>query len=146
VKQKRQSKIYELVQTMEIETQAELTMLLSQSGFKVTQATVSRDIHEMKLTKTPTSNGTHKYAISASKDEQGMERLKRVFKDGFLSMDYAGNLLVIRTFNGMAMAVAAALDAMCFPEVLGSIAGDDVIMCAVKTEEQAVALMEKIRQ
>lgn len=146
MKSKRQAKIFELIQANEIETQGELTRRLAEAGFEVTQATVSRDIHELKLTKVPSSSGDHKYAVSALLDDQGMERLNRVFRDGLVSMDYAGHLLVIRTFNGMAMAVAAALDAMRFPEILGSIAGDDVVMCAVKTEEQAIKLMEKLKK
>lgn len=146
MKSKRQAKIYELIQHHEVETQGELTRLLGEAGFEVTQATVSRDIHELKLTKTPSSGGGHKYAVSAMLDGQGMERLNRVFRDGLVAMDCAGNLLVIRTFNGMAMAVAAALDAMRYPEILGSIAGDDVVMCAVKTQEQAMTLMEKLKK
>lgn len=146
MKSKRQSMIHELIQQHEIETQSELTRLLSEAGFEVTQATVSRDIHELRLTKVPSANGNHKYAASAVAESQGMERLSRVFRDGFVSMDYAGNLLVIRTFDGMAMAVAAAIDAMRFPEILGSIAGDDVVMCAVKTQEQAISLMEKLKK
>jgi transcriptional regulator of arginine metabolism len=146
MKNDRQAKIYELIRTREIETQGELTELLKEAGFDVTQATVSRDIHEMKLTKLPSTSGGHKYASATPQDEQDMARLNRVFRDGLVSIDFAGNLLVIRTFNGMAMAVAAALDAMRFPEIVGSIAGDDVVMCVVKTQEQAVALMEKLKK
>ena len=135
----------ELVQQYDIETQSDLTRLLSEAGFDVTQSTVSRDIHEMKLTKKPSPNGGSKYAVSVQLDEQSTERLNRVFRDGFVSMDYAGNILVIRTFNGMAMAVAAAIDAMRYPELLGSIAGDDVVMCVVKSETEAFSLMEKIK-
>lgn len=146
MKANRQAKIFELIQQYEVETQGELTRLLGEAGFDVTQATVSRDIHELKLTKVPSTSGNHKYSVSVFLDDQGMARLSRVFRDGVVSMDFAGNLLVIRTFNGMAMAVAAALDAMRFPEILGSIAGDDVVMCAVKTEEQAVTLLEKLKK
>lgn len=146
MKSKRQAKLIELIQHQEIETQGELTHLLAEAGFDVTQATVSRDIRELKLTKVPSAGGSQKYAMSATLDDQSMERLNRVFRDGLVSMDYANNLLVIRTFNGMAMAVAAALDAMRYPEILGSIAGDDVVMCVVKTEEKAIALMEKLRR
>jgi transcriptional regulator of arginine metabolism len=138
--------IKELIQTHEVYTQSELTRLLSEAGLTVTQATVSRDIHELKLTKTASADGTLKYSLAARPEEQDMSRFNRVFNDGFVSMDYAGNTLVIRTFNGMAMAVAAALDAMNFPEVLGSVAGDDVIICVVRTESQAMALMEKLRK
>jgi len=146
MKAKRQAKILDLVRECEIETQGELTRLLSESGFDVTQATVSRDIHEMKLTKIAAAVGGYKYAIPPQRDQAGISRLKRVFWDGFVSMDCAGNLLVIRTFNGMAMAVAAAMDGMALPEVVGSIAGDDVVMCAAKSQQDAAALMEKLKR
>ena len=146
MKAKRHTKILELIREHEIDTQAELTKLLAQSGFDVTQATISRDIHEMKLTKISAITGGYKYALPPKQDQVGIERLKSVFWNGFVSMDYAGNLLVIRTFNGMAMAVAAALDAMQMPEIVGSIAGDDVIMCAVKSENDAIELMEKLKR
>ena len=146
MKAKRQAKILDLVREYEIDTQGELTRLLSESGFDVTQATVSRDIHEMKLTKISAAGGGYKYALPPRQDQAGIARLKRIFCDGFVSMDYAGNLLIIRTFNGMAMAVAAALDGMALPEVVGSIAGDDVVMCATKSQQEAVALMEKLKR
>lgn len=145
MKAKRQTKILELVQAHEIETQGELTKLLGKAGFDVTQATVSRDIHEMKLTKIASAAG-YKYAMPLRYDHEGVTRLKRVFWDGFVSMDYAGNLLVIRTFNGMAMAVAAALDGMQLPDIVGTIAGDDVVMCALKSEAKAKELMEKLKR
>ena len=146
MKTKRQAKIVELIQQCDIETQADLTRLLAEAGFDVTQATVSRDIHELKLTKSPTAGGGSKYSMSATLDDKGAERLKRVFSDGFVTMDYAGNLLVIKTFNGMAMAVAAAIDAMRFSEILGSVAGDDVVVCVVRTEDEVLSLMEKLKK
>ena len=146
MKSKRQAKLVELIQNQDIETQSDLTRLLAEAGFDVTQSTVSRDIHELKLTKKPSPSGGSKYSMSAQLDDQSIERLNRVFHDGFVSMDYAGNILVIRTFNGMAMAVAAAIDAMCYPELLGSIAGDDVVMCVVKSDSEAQSLMEKLRK
>jgi len=146
MKAKRQAKILELVREYEIETQAELTRLLSEAGFDVTQATVSRDIHEMKLTKISSAGQGYKYALPPQQDQEGIARLKRVFWDGFVSMDTAGNLLVIRTFNGMAMAVGAALDGIPLPEIVGCIAGDDVVMCATKSEQDAIELMEKLKR
>ena len=145
MKSKRQAKILELVREYEIETQAELTKLLAEAGFDVTQATVSRDIHEMKLTKIASAVG-YKYALPQLQDQEGIARLKRVFWDGFVSMDTAGNLLVIRTFNGMAMAVGAALDGVPLPEMVGCIAGDDVVMCATKSNQDAIELMEKLKR
>jgi transcriptional regulator of arginine metabolism len=146
LKSRRHARIKEIIQSQDVYTQGDLTRLLADAGFNITQATISRDIHELKLTKSPSADGGLRYSLSIQPDDQDMARLTRIFKDGFVSMDYAGNTLVIRTFNGMAMAVAAALDAMNFPEVLGSVAGDDVIFCVVKTESQITALMEKLRK
>jgi len=145
MKANRQAKILDIIREKEVETQGELTKYLSAAGFDVTQATVSRDIHEMKLTKIAGTSG-YRYALPSRRDTAGLARLRRVFSDGFVSMDYAGNLLVIRTFNGMAMAVAAALDGFNLPEMVGCIAGDDVVMCAVKSEQEAVLLMEKLKR
>ena len=136
----------EIVREYEIETQSELTKILAQTGFDVTQATVSRDIHEMKLTKISSVGHGYKYALPPQQDQEGIARLKRVFWDGFVSMDTAGNLLVIRTFNGMAMAVGSALDGLPLPEMVGCIAGDDVVMCATKSNQDAIDLMEKLKR
>ena len=139
MKKKRHDKILEIIANNEIETQGELAQLLRSSGFKVTQATVSRDIREMGLVKVASSSGKPKYeAAQPSNEEQN--RFIRVLRD------CAQNLLVIRTGSGMAMAAAAALDHLDFPEVVGSIAGDDTIMAAVRTVEDTVLLMDKIRR
>lgn len=145
MKKKRHDKILEIIANSEIETQGELAQLLRSSGFKVTQATVSRDIREMGLVKVASSSGKQKYeAAQPSNEEQN--RFIRVLRDSVLSVDCAHNLLVIRTGSGMAMAAAAALDHLDFPEVVGSIAGDDTIMAAVRTVEDTVLLMDKIRR
>ena len=146
MKAKRHAMIKDIIHNHDIYTQQELAQRLSDAGFKVTQATVSRDIHELKLTKAVVPGGGLKYSLSAQPNNQDMIRLNRVFNDGFISMDYAGNMLVIRTFPGMANAVGAALDAMNFPEVLGSVAGDDVVMCVLRNEHCAQPLMEKLRR
>lgn len=142
----RHSKIIELIHKYEIETQEELAERLNQEGFHVTQATVSRDIRELKLTKLAIDNGKQKYIIIPGSDEMINEKYMRVFKDGFLSVDRAENILVVKTVSGMAMAVAAALDAMQWNEVVGCIAGDDTIMAAIRTKEEALAVMEKLRK
>ena len=145
MKKKRHDKILEIIANNEIETQGELAQLLRSSGFKVTQATVSRDIREMGLVKVASSSGKQKYeAAQPSNEEQN--RFIRVLRDSVLSVDCAQNLLVIRTGSGMAMAAAAALDHLDFPEVVGSISGDDTIMAAVRTVEDTVLLMDKIRR
>ena len=119
--------------------------ILNSEGFNVTQATISRDMRELKLTKVATGDGGQKYAILTSGDIQISERLGRIFRDGVISMDYAQNMIVIKTLNGMAMAVAAALDSMGNNEVMGTIAGDDTIFCVVKTEQKAIRLIERLK-
>jgi len=142
MKPDRQRTILELVRTNDIYTQGELTVALKNAGFPAAQATVSRDIRELRLTKMPTSTG-QKYAVPNFSNELS-DPLTRVFRDGLISMDYAGNMLVLRTINGMAEAVALALDSMNHMEILGTVAGDDVVMCVIKSESQAAALMEKL--
>ena len=146
MKTKRQAKMLELIRKHEIETQEELSDYLQKEGYQVTQATVSRDIRELKLTKVAMSNGRQKYAALTDNSEDLSEKYIRVFRDGFVSMDMAQNILVIKTVSGMAMAVAAALDAMNWNEIVGCIAGDDTIMCAVRTVDDTILLMEKIKK
>lgn len=145
MKRDRQSKILEIIQKYDVMTQEELAERLGAQGFNVTQATVSRDIRELKLNKIPLPGGGQKYAVPG-KEESSMEnRFVRVLRDGFLSMDTAQNILVIRTVSGMAMAVAAALDAHEFKEVVGCIAGDDTIFVAVRTQEATEEMKEKLQ-
>ena len=133
MKVKRQSKILELIRENDIETQEMLADLLNKAGFNVTQATVSRDIRELKLTKATMQSGKQKYVATAKESSFVTERLNRVFRDGIVSIDYAQNIVVIKTLIGMAMAVAAALDSMENSEI---IAGDDTIFCVVKMNQE----------
>ena len=146
MKVNRHAKIVELINKYQIETQDELAEYLNEAGFKVTQATVSRDIRDLKLTKVPAENGRQKYAVLQSAQNGMTEKYVRILRDGFSSMDMAQNILVLKTVSGMAMAVAAALDAMNWNEIVGCIAGDDTIMCAVRTVDDTILLMEKIRR
>ncbi len=146
MKAERQSKILQLIKKYEIETQEELANQLIASGFQVTQATISRDIRELKLTKITTSTGGQKYAVLNPQEQHISDKLIRVFRDAFVSMDRAQNILVIKTLTGMAMAVAAALDAMNFHEIIGCIAGDDTIFCAIRTEEDTLEVMKKLQR
>ena len=145
MKKSRHQKIKELIEQYEIETQEELADKLREAGYAVTQATVSRDIRELKLSKVPMGDGKQKYTILIHSDHYLSDKYIRVLKDGFVSMDMAQNILVVKTVSGMAMAVAAALDAMKLKEIVGSIAGDDTIMMAVRTVEDTQIVMEKIR-
>ena len=146
MKTNRQSKIIEIIQKNEVETQDKLSALLEKDGFRVTQATVSRDIRELKLTKIPTAGGRQKYAVITDAPENLSKKYERVLREGFLSMDMAQNILVIKTVSGMASAVCAAIDAMKMREIVGSIAGDDTIMCAIRTVDDTYAVMKKIRR
>lgn len=145
MKKIRHAKIIEIIQKRDVETQEELAECLRDAGFTVTQATVSRDIKELKLSKIPLRDGRQKYIILKREDGHLGDRYIRVLRDGFSSMDMAQNILVIRTVPGMAMAVAAALDAMRFAEIVGCIAGDDTIFVAVRSVDETQALMDKIR-
>lgn len=145
MKVERHSKIVELIGKYEIETQEELAEYLNRSGFNVTQATVSRDIRELKLTKAATEGGKQKYMVLQNQSSFS-DKYIRILQDGFLSMDMAQNILVLKTVAGMAMAVAAALDAIHFHEIVGCIAGDDTIMCAVRSVDDTILVMDKIRK
>lgn len=146
MKVSRHAKIIELISQHNIETQEELADRLNSAGFKVTQATVSRDIRDLKLTKISVNGGKQKYVVLKPEEDELNEKYVRVLRDGFLSMDMAQNILVIKTVSGMAMAVAVAVDAMQWHEVVGCIAGDDTIMCAIRTVDDTKTVMEKIRK
>lgn len=144
MKKVRLSKIIEIIDQYDVETQEELASYLREAGYEVTQATVSRDIRELKLSKIPTGDGRQKYVVLKQDDAHLGDKYIRVLSDGFVSMDMAQNILVIKTVSGMAMAVAAAIDAMKFKEIVGCIAGDDTLMMAVRTVEETQNLMGKI--
>ena len=146
MKVSRHAKIIELISRYDIETQEELAEYLNRAGFKVTQATVSRDIRDLKLTKVSVGAGKQKYVVHRQDEPEMSEKYIRVLRDGYVSMDMAQNILVIKTVSGMAMAVAVAVDSMKWNEVVGCIAGDDTIMCAIRTVEDTVAVMDKIRK
>ena len=141
----RHAKIVELIGKYEIETQEELAEYLTKAGYQVTQATVSRDIRELKLSKVQAESGKQRYVVFQS--QEGLsDKYIRILRDGFLSMDMAQNILVIKTVSGMAMAVAAASDAIHFHEIVGCIAGDDTIMCAVRSVDDTILVMDKLRK
>ena len=143
MKVERHSKIVELIGKYEIETQEELAERLNEAGYRVTQATVSRDIRELKLSKVQSESGKQRYVVFQNHGSFS-DKYIRILRDGYLSMDMAQNILVIKTVSGMASAVCAALDAMKWNEIVGSIAGDDTIMCAIRSVDDTVAVMDKI--
>ena len=146
MKIERHAKIIELIHEYEIETQEELAAHLNQAGYSVTQATISRDIRELNLTKVTGKSGRSHYEVLHNSRQNLSEKYSRVLRDAFLSMDMAQNILVIKTAPGMAMAVCAAIDALEWNEIVGSIAGDDTIMCAVRTVNDTLLVMNKIKK
>lgn len=146
MKVERHAKIIELIRKHSIETQEELADRLNEEGYNVTQATVSRDIRELKLTKVADGTGKQKYVILDGKDNSMSDKFIRILKEAYISVDMAQNILVVKTVSGMAMAVAAAIDSMQWHEIVGCIAGDDTIMCAVRTVDDTKNLMDKIRK
>ena len=143
---KRQNEILRLIAEYDIGTQEELALYLRRAGFEITQATVSRDIRELKLTKVAGSDGRQKYVHFKQEEGHLEDKYSRVLKEGFAAMGMAESVLVVRTVSGMAMAVAAALDAMKLEEIVGTIAGDDTIMMAVRTKEDTQTVMQKIEE
>lgn len=145
MKFERHKKILELIRQYDIETQEELAGLLNAQGYNVTQATVSRDIRQLKLVK-QNVEGKQKYTVLQPEVPNVGHKNIRILKEGFVSMAMAQNILVIKTGAGMAMAVAAVLDAMQWNEVVGCIAGDDTIMCAISSVDDTLIVMDKIRK
>ena len=145
MKLERHSKIVELIGKYEIGTQEELAEYLNRAGFNVTQATVSRDIRELKLSKIQTEGGRQRYAVHQSQDSFS-DKYIRILRDSYMSMDMAQNILVIKTVEGMAMAAAAALDAIHFHEIVGCVAGDNTIFCAVRSVDDTIILMDKLKK
>ena len=144
MKTRRHNEIIELIKIREVGTQEELLELLKDKGYDVTQATISRDIRELNLTKISLS-GRQKYAI-IQKDEEVSDKYVRVLKEGFVSMLPSGKLIVLKTVVGMAMAVATAIDALEINEIIGCIAGDDTIFIAVSENSHTTDVMNKLKK
>lgn len=144
MKIERRAKIIELIGKYPIETQEELAEMLEKNGFPVTQATISRDIRELKLTKVSVDGVKQKYTLLQEKEIDYVQKYIRVLQDGYVSMEPAGNLLVIKTLSGMAMAVAAAVDNLELAGVAGTIAGDDTVMCAIHSAAEVAEVMAKL--
>lgn len=142
----RQTKIIELINKFDIETQEELADRLNAAGYNVTQATISRDIRELKLTKISVEGNRQKYIILQNQESGLYEKYVRVLSECLIAMDCAQNILVVKTVSGMAMAVAAALDNLNISGIVGCIAGDDTVMCAIRNVEDVVPVMDKINK
>ena len=146
MKSKRQNAILNLIENNDIETQEDLQSCLERDGFKVTQATISRDIRDLKLTKIPGENGKQKYSPVNKENLDYSDKYLRVLHDAIANVDIAENILVIKTVAGMAMAVAAAVDSLHLNGVVGCIAGDDTVFCAIRDKEGTYKVKDKINQ
>ena len=146
MKLERRAKIIELIGNYEIETQEELVERLLAAGYSVTQATISRDIRELKLTKVPVGDGARQKYTLLQGETNLYQKYVRVLQDGLLTLEQAENLLVIKTISGMAMAVAAAIDKLEISGVVGTIAGDDTVMCAVRSVGEVSGVRSRIAE
>lgn len=146
MKGKRQSKILELIHKYDIETQDDLIEKLRQEGFSATQATISRDIRDLKLTKVTTGSGIYKYVQPQGNPGLNMTKLNVPILASVTHADYAGNIIVIKTIPSMASAIAAGIDGMEIREVLGCVAGDDCVVVITRTEDDASAICNKLRE
>ena len=144
MKGNRQKKILEIVNRYHVETQDDLIDRLLVEGFSVTQATVSRDIRELQLSKVLTSKGSYRYVAPKKEEMVAGMKINAALVDSILSVDYAQNIVVVRTFPGLAQAVAAGIDNLALAEVLGCVAGDDTIMVVARNETTAKSISERI--
>ena len=142
MKYNRHSKILDIIEHTEIETQEDLALELKKQGFNVTQATVSRDIKELRLIKVLTNNGKYKYSTINQSDAPILKRFINLFKDSVLTLDYSGNIVVVKTLIGSANAAAAAIDALKIDGIVGTIAGDDTIFILLRDEENCRKVIE----
>ncbi|MBQ9516756.1 MAG: arginine repressor [Eubacterium sp.] len=145
MKKRRQAKILEIISNQEIETQEELQALLIEFGFEVTQATISRDIKELRLVKELSSEGRYYYSTGKKNTQNINRRAGGIFNESIIKIDYALNTVVIKCFAGMANAACAAIDSMELKEVLGTIAGDDTIFILCTSEDNAREFTQKLR-
>jgi len=145
MKNSRHTKILEIISEYNIETQDELITKLCESGYDVTQATVSRDIKQLQLVKIAAENGKYKYALPRRDDVTSGAKFKNILRDTAVSAQNAENIVVIKTYPGMANAAAAAVDAIVGDAIIGSIAGDDTIFIVVKNDAEAERVTEILR-
>lgn len=142
----RQNKILDIINTHEVETQERLVTLLKKSGYKVTQATISRDIKELQLVKTLSSSGKYKYTVGASIDQPVSDRFVKIFKETIQTVVSSGNIIVVKTLSGCASAAGEAIDTLNFPNVVGSIAGDNTLFLVVNDPANVPALVSRFNE
>jgi transcriptional regulator of arginine metabolism len=146
MKRIRQEKMLELISKYEIETQDELIERLRECGFEVTQATISRDIRELKISKMTTGKGTYRYVLPKQNTMVPNMKFNSALIDALISIDYACNIIVLKTHAGLANALAVGIDAMHLEEILGCVAGDDTILMVSRSEEAAHRIANRIRE
>lgn len=145
MKKRRHEKILELIARYPIDTQEELLKLLRDAGFDVTQATVSRDIKELRLFKTLSPDGKYRYAPAKEESKENSSKFYSLFADSAISVDYAQNIVSVKCLTGMANAVCAAMDSMHWDDIVGTLAGDDTIFILMRTDESASRLTEELK-
>jgi transcriptional regulator of arginine metabolism len=146
MKNERQARILEIIAKFEVQTQEEITELLQTEGFKVTQATVSRDLKDLKLTKTMSPSGLYRYTASRSHDHMGKVKLNNAMLESIIDVKYSLNNVVIKTFPGLAQAVASSVDTLDLDSILGCVAGDDTIIVVTQDEESSAEISDKIKE
>ena len=144
MKKNRQEKLLELISRYEIDTQEELIARLREHGYDATQATISRDIRELKIAKMTTGKGTYRYVLPKQIESSGGMKFSAALIDSILSVDYACNTVVFKTYPGLAQAVAVAIDGMNLHQVLGCVAGDDTILAVARDEDSAKMIADRI--
>ncbi len=146
MKNSRQNKILELIEKYEISTQEALIQRLAECGFESTQTTISRDIRQLRLIKGPTGRGTYKYVAPEVRKGADAPGHNSALTDAVLGIDFAENIVVIKTLSGMANAIAVCIDSLGIKEIIGSVAGDDTILLVVKTRELAMNIADEIKK
>lgn len=146
MKTKRHAKILEIISEHPVDTQEELLRLLREENYAVTQATVSRDIKELRLVKTLSSDGTYRYSVPQAGSEKMSSKFHALFSQAVLHVDYAQNIVVVKCLDGMANAVCASMDALSWDNVMATLAGDDTFICITKNEEKAISLVADLRK
>ena len=147
MKNDRQNQLLQIIAEENIETQEQLLERLEARGIKSTQATISRDIKQLHLVKEPAGQGRYRYAVSAHRTKLNFaDRLRTIFRESLLSVDYAQNIVVIKTMPGLAHGAASALDGMTISEMVGTLAGDDTVMIVMRNTESAAAFVAEIKE
>jgi transcriptional regulator of arginine metabolism len=147
VKARRHQRILDIVRSKPIQTQEDLSAELAREGMSVTQATISRDIKELRLVKAPVGDGSYRYTVPVDRNIDDINRrIERVFREAVISVEDSDNIVVIKTLEGAAQAIGAIVDDLDWPEVVGSLAGDDTIFVVVKPADKALEIMARFNK